>query len=280
MANLILICYKKNFHYFCEYINSINAYIPFDIYLYDENEGFKILKQMIKGYNKTIFVQFIPENVFTEYEKKNIYILNTEQMSTENYKNKLINQKNIIDYAIANINIMNRKDILYFPYGINNKEIVNKKKENDICFLGFPIEKLIKSKRRYEIIKRLNEKGVKFDIVSGFGDKRDEKLFKYKIMFNIHHHEDYQIFESIRCDRCIFNKIIVITEKSLCDEQNLLKDKMIVCDYDNLVDKIIEVSNNYDFYYHKLFDDYDEFIKKYDETLKSIYKNEMEKMNI
>ena len=61
------------------------------------------------------------------------------------------------------------------------------------------------------------------------------------------------INEQIRINRCIFNKMIVISEKGLDDELLYLKDYIIFCEYDKLVDKTIEVLNNYDEYYQKIY---------------------------
>ena len=63
---------------------------------------------------------------------------------------------------------------------------------------------------------------------------------------------NHKIFESIRCDRCIFNRMIVISDKKENMELYNLKDYMIFEDYDKIADKAIEVLNNYDMYYKKL----------------------------
>ena len=36
-------------------------------------------------------------------------------------------------------------------------------------------------------------------------------------LLNIHYNPSYSTFESIRCDRLIFNKVIIFSEKSLED---------------------------------------------------------------
>ena len=60
----------------------------------------------------------------------------------------------------------------------------------------------------------------------------------------------------MRCNRCIFNKVIVVTEKSI-DIDYELKDYIIECEYDKLVETTIEVLNNYKYYYNKLFANFD-----------------------
>lgn len=59
--------------------------------------------------------------------------------------------------------------------------------------------------------------------------------------------------------------MIVISEKSLIDDTFILKDFMIITDYHNLINQIIDVINNYDEYYNKLFNNFniDEINKHY-----------------
>lgn len=57
----------------------------------------------------------------------------------------------------------------------------------------------------------------------------------------------------MRCNRCILNKMIV-SEKS--DDDFELKDYMIECEYDEIVEMTNKVLENYDFYYNKLFENF------------------------
>ena len=52
----------------------------------------------------------------------------------------------------------------------------------------------------------------------------------------------------MRCDRWVLSGLLVVSENSLSDELLDLKDCLIIEPYDNLVDKIIDVINNYDVY--------------------------------
>ena len=99
---------------------------------------------------------------------------------------------------------------------------------------------------RQKIINELQNKGINIDIISGWKKERDEKLFTYKILLNLCNEKDYKIFESLRCDRCIFNKMIVISDKKDDMYSYYLKDYIIFEDYNKIADKAIEVLNNYD----------------------------------
>ena len=88
---------------------------------------------------------------------------------------------------------------------------------------------------------------------------------------NIHFGEDYTVFEEIRCNRCIFNKMIVISEKSVHMENYRLKKYMIECSIDEIPAMVETVLNDYDYYFNKLFLDFDleiEEHKKYFEKCK------------
>jgi hypothetical protein len=87
-----------------------------------------------------------------------------------------------------------------------------------------------------------------------WGNDRDNILFRSKILLNIHHKDkEYNILEEIRITRCIFNKIIVISEHSENEHLYPLHNYLIFCDYDKLADKAKEVVENYEEYYNKIY---------------------------
>jgi hypothetical protein len=125
------------------------------------------------------------------------------------------------------------------------------------------------------IINSLKKLGVQTNEIKGYDIERDNLLFRYKILLNIHYNETYNIFEQMRCNRCIFNKVIVITQKSINNDFEL-KEYIIESEYDNLVDTTINVINNYKYYYDKLFSNFDidkiskNYLKIADDTFNSI----------
>lgn len=231
--------------------------------------------------NNYIFIQDIPSYLLCIFDKKqNIYFLNIEQLSCkakfdrhmllyDNYQNI-----NIIDYSYANLtyynNFKNNKYVL--PYQINYSEIYNTNKQKDLCLIAdcFPINRQI-------IIDALKEKNITVDIISGFGKERDEELFKYKILLNISFQKDFNVFESIRCDRCVYNKMIVISDMKQNNEKHHLKDYVIFEEYENIPDKVVDVVNNYDYYYDKLFKNFD--IEQISQKINDISKELVEKLS-
>lgn len=259
--NIYIYCNNENLIYFVDYINSILVNYNDIVLILDYNE----LKKIINNINnnetnndKIIFIQCIPDLTDVSNIIDQIYVFNTEQLSREelfnNMKNYNTNGIKIIDYSKENINFFSllniKNNILYIPYLVNNNEIFNHEKIYDIAHVG------AESIYRNNIINNLQNSNIQINKIEGYYSDRDDLLFKYKILINIHYNENYKVFEQLRCNRCIFNKIIVITEKSI-DIDYELKDYIIECEYDKLVETAIDVINNYTFYYNKLFGNFD-----------------------
>ena len=65
--------------------------------------------------------------------------------------------------------------------------------------------------------------------------------------------------EMIRIVNLIINKVIIISQSSVYSELLFLKDFIIVCNNDDQIPNYInEVLNNYDYYFNKLYDNFDE----------------------
>ena len=249
--NIIYFLGENNVYmYFEDYINSFINKIPNSkLILYKTTNE-------IPEYNKNskfVFIQTIPDSILNNFieENKNVYLINTEQLTNQpdiEKINKLPKFIKIIDYSIGNLKYYN--NFIYHPkfieYQINMKEIYNFPKTNNICIMyGL-------SPYRKKIIDEIRAKNYQVDEISGWGQERDKKLFTYKILINISQTNNHKIMEPLRCNRCIFNKMIVISEKKEDEKYYSLKNYVIFEDYENLANKVIEVYNNYEFYYNKL----------------------------
>jgi hypothetical protein len=209
--------------------------------------------------NNYICIQDIPNNLL--HDKPNVYLFNIEQLSsTSKFNYHMLRYQNytnikIIDYSSSNMvyyNHFQHKKFL-LPYQLNVHEILNLNKEKNVCLIG---DDYIPPTRQY-IIDILKSKNIHVDIINGFGKTRDEKLFEYKIILNISYCKDFNIFESIRCDRCVYNKMIVISDIKQHIENHHLKDYVIFEDYENIPNKVADVITNYEYYYDKLFKNFD-----------------------
>lgn len=216
---------------------------------------------------------------YKKINKKNIYFLNLEQLTmdgTNTKYNVLIpvlnlvsshDKINLLDYSQGNISILNNKNIksTYLPYQVNYDEIFNYDKIYNfaVCCSW--------NSRIQHIFDNVSSKYPKCNSIGNpvkFGKDRDDILFKTKVLANIHHREfDYNILEEIRITRCILNKVIVVSEYSLEYEKYPLNKYVIFVNYDDMIDKIQDVIDNYEEYFNKIYNDFD--IKQIDIVLKS-----------
>jgi hypothetical protein len=266
-------CNSRIYKYFREYVESL-LFENDKIILYTENENIEISDDNISN----IFISYLPNLNYIKFKNLNnniinLFYLNTEQLTRYDVKcfiennlrvlinmSKLINNLkiNILDYSLQNIKIFNKlaflkefnlNEIYHIPYQYNEKEINklktfsnNIKKEYEFSFCG------IKSNYRNKILDELTKNNISNNIITNWYNERDLEICKSKVLLNIHYNKDYNIYESIRCDRWIFSGNLVLTENSFDDESNDLKDFMISTDYDNLVNKASKIMNNLNLY--------------------------------
>jgi hypothetical protein len=199
----------------------------------------------------------------------NIYYLNLEQLtinglnSNKNLLKDVINLRTntkelkLLDYSTSNISILDGYNIKseYIPYQVNYDEIYNYEKENDFVLCCTVNE------RKLNIFNELNKLYPKSKFIGDpplWGNLRDEYLFKSKLLINIHHQEkEYNILEEIRITRCILNKIIIISEPSVHSGKYPLNTFIIYEKYDNIIKKTKDILENYDFYYNKIYNNFD-----------------------
>jgi hypothetical protein len=245
---------RSIYRYFLEYLDAIIYWMKESDMICDlffqEDES---LYQKIESYDFIINVQTLLldvnkiKNVF-----KRVIIFNTEQ-NTRNtyYLEHILNMMKmgfkIMDYHLGNIELMNKmtnhqyKDkILYLPplYCPDDK-LYESKKSKDICFVGTLTD------YRQKLLKRLGKR-FNIDTIQDFGEIRDKNMSKYKILLNLHADPDYQVFETIRCYRCVFNKILVISQQKLIKENSEIESFCYFSNDDNLERTIDLILSNYD----------------------------------
>jgi hypothetical protein len=99
-----------------------------------------------------------------------------------------------------------------------------------------------------------------------FGQDRDDVLFKHKLLVNVHSKQELRTHEEMRTFRCVFNKMIVVTETSDDDHTNPLRNHMIIVDFEDIPKTVEKVLANYSEYYNRLFETPD--FEQAKETLK------------
>lgn len=196
-------------------INNSNTNIKSEILIFDK----KCINSDDYDENCIFIVPLIELNIFIKLinKKIKIYALNTEQLSRNNILKDVLqhlNNNKIFDYSISNTKYITND--YYLPYQINQYEFFNYDKIYDIAMINRK-QKFRRRDRIFDTIRKRCKRINKFPImsyISTFGKERDDLLFKHKILLNIHGRDNYNVFEEIRCNRCIINKIIVITENS------------------------------------------------------------------
>jgi len=247
-----------------EYVISISQKINAKI-IENRNEQITILKQIYSN-NKYIFIG-IRYTSYLKINYDNVYYVNLEPLtcngkySKYNFLNEvLLFNRNypkikLLDYSKENIEILKNYNIKskYLPYQVNYNEIKNYEKNDYDIVLCCSWNERIKN-----IFDRISTFSKSYPIGNPplWYNERDNILFRSKILINLHHREnDYNILQELRITRCILNKIIIISEKSLNNDLYYLSKYIIFCEYVDIVNKAKDVLNNYEYYYNKIYSD-------------------------
>lgn len=106
--------------------------------------------------------------------------------------------------------------------------------------------------RRANLWEKLQESELNCINILGWGAERDELLKRCKVIINVHHFECYNIFEQIRCDRLLFAKKIIISDKSVLTETYDMVDHVIWEDFEKIIPRAKEIVNNFEKYDNRL----------------------------
>jgi len=193
-----------------------------------------------------LFIQTVPPTI----HGTNVYLLNIEQLTRENYRNIIYNEiytnnRASCDYSIGNLMCVSNLKNNYLPYQYNPHEDYNLEKDRDVVFVGW-----CSGNRRLNILNKIPNI---LTLSTLWGKDRDMILFRHKILVNIHFDETYNVHEQIRTTRCVFNKMIVISERSIDDNTHPLRNHMLLVDYDDIPATVEKVIAEYDYYYNSLF---------------------------
>ena len=285
---LYITCIQAYYIFFEDYINSFENKLNFNKVIYPKNTISKKLLEISEKDKDYVFIilttRFMNNYNLHKFDSKKIFILNTEQLSNKTNLNNILNFTkrgfSIVDYSKENIIYNN--DSFYLPYQVNKGEIYNFEKINDVCYIGHPFGNYrinllneIKKKIKIKIIGEQTDPMFKNMWGNKWGVERDNVAFRYKILVNIHHDKNFLINEQMRINRCIFNKVIVISENGINNDLLYLKKYIIFVKYENLLDKVLEVLDNYEYYYNKLYNDFniDDINEYYIEEINKFKKN-------
>ena len=170
--------------------------------------------------------------------------------------NKLNNSDIIIDYSIPNIKncefinaFLNRH--IYIASSIYELNFI-KENRNILTLTTF-----INTNEPYrsKLLTDIHSKNIPHVNVNNCFEKNDlQNLYKNtKILINIHQTPHHHTFEELRVLPALELGVIVICEKSPLVELIPYHDYIIWSSYENILDKTIEVLNNYDYYHNLIF---------------------------
>ncbi len=248
----------------------IDKIVYFDITTFEEN----LLDSIdFNDYDKIFYsgnleiLKIITEKTKNNYEK--VYFMNIEQMSNEYYYKMIrtIDTKiNIIDYSEENIpyfeNIYNVS--LIVPYFKCKDDNELKNKDIDILSLkNNSYRDILLKNVESEFQNKYQDNEKKLNIIffdNIYGEARNNLYSRTKIYLNIHCSDNHKTMEMIRIVNLIMNKVIIISQKSVYSDLLFLKDYIIICNDDNqLYNYASEVLNNYDYYFNKIYSNFDEY---------------------
>lgn len=254
--------YILSIKYFIKkYYKNINVQIKyFDVNIFNEN---KFNLTDFTKYNKILYTGDLSffkklKNILNNDSYK-LYFINIEQLSHESYYTMfrtIDTDTNIIDYSEENIVYIKNTYNSYFlipPYyeyyniDINDKTI--------------DILSICNNSYREILIKNINiDQNYNIILLNEcYGNIRNDYFNKTKIYINIHGSEKHLTMELIRIVNLIFRKVIIISQNSVYHDILFLKKYILVHnDINSLNICATEILNNYEYYYHLIYDDFDE----------------------
>lgn len=255
-----VLCLRSAYHYFEDYVKgSVLPRLPnAEVKLFQHQAEFRHFH--FYEHNRYIFLQKIELKQYF-YQRKDftrclgefpssIYVLNTEHLSRRSVRLNLLRSypgAKLLDYSPANARLIQHSDQFagVVPCCVPQPE-QQPLKTHEVCMI-YPGP----SKRRLAVVDRLRNLGVAVTMVRGWGAKRDALVWKHKVLLNVSYREDYRIFESKRCHRCIANGMLVVSDRK--EEQgDEYYSRVLFSDYDKLPELVMQVLANYPRYYQQL----------------------------
>jgi hypothetical protein len=192
---------------------------------------------------------------------------------------ELINSDIVIDYSIPNIyniytsnqyNILFNKLIYISPTLFEYNFLNYNTKQRQINVLTTFIN--TNEPRRQKLLENIKLANIDHKNINNcFGNDELKNLYlSTKILINIHQTNDHHTFEELRVLPALLTGVIVISEVSPVNKLIPYNDLIIWTSYNNIIETINKVNNNYDYYYNKIF--------KSKDILSNLHKNNIEKI--
>ena len=169
---------------------------------------------------------------------KNTLFFNTEQLVTlseefnhQSYMNiRFLAQKGygFIDYSVHNVRVLESwgaPEVILMPLGyVPELDRLQKAKPiYDLLFYGG------RNQRRIEVLNQIRNAGVNFRYLNGvYGPDRDNFIEQSKVVLNLHLYPS-EIFELVRVNYLMHNKVCVLTELSASTKIEQELKELFVC---------------------------------------------------
>lgn len=185
----------------------------------------------------------------------------------------------VIEYSFTNIENIKSSGI-FDEYATKLRQVtpilydhkIEKGERTINCITSFSN---IYEERRYSLIKEIERRGIDSknvnDVFSGTGLK--DLYSETRILINIRQTNHHHTLEELRVLPALLNGVIVVCEDVPLRESVPYQDFVIWSDYSNILDKVQEVQDNYDFYWDSIFGNgrFDSAVEKMkQENIKSI----------
>lgn len=263
--NNVEIC-KLNYSTNRNYTNGITFRSFNDIYKYictlNNEIIFVTIREVINNIKKLVITE---DSIF--YKNK-IYFFNSEPYLPDKLcRDTLLIKKNItiINYYMGNKKTIDRivrkistNKSLFIPQLYSDKDNINKFINEEKCYdIGF-IFRPGKNNRRSKIVNQTKRITNNYIIINKWNDERDRLASKCKIIINLRNCDIIKDNrESLRIDRLINNKVIVVSEDIIYNKSQYTDKFIIYVKYDDIINKAKDILDNYDKYYSDIYSNYD-----------------------
>lgn len=267
----ILICeeqfYVKDYYLYIlsiiKYVinkNDLSINIILGNMIYDFNNNNKTIKINI-NYEHTLVkkggrgIENNTQPGVIQYNKDNNYLVRIVNL------NDHINSDIIIDYS--NPNIYNVKSSGYYN-DFSDKHIYISPSIYETIYINMENRKIsslttfinVNEPRRHKLLENIKNNNHFNNInINNCFDKNDiENLYRdTKVIINIHQTPHHDTFEELRCLPALQNGVIIVAEKSPLNHLIPYNELIIWCEYDDIINKVKDVLDNYEEYHSKIF---------------------------
>jgi hypothetical protein len=222
----------------------------------------------ITNSNKTITINFNLEHTLVKQggrDSKNAPIGIVNYDNSNNYLvridryHELIAADIIIDYSIPNIHNVKTSNLfqdfsdkhIYIASSIYNTYVC-KENRNISCLTTFINTN---EPRRLKLLDNINRRKIQHTNINNcFETEKLDNLYKNtKILINIHQTDHHDTFEELRVLPALQCGVIVVCENSPLNNLIPYNDYIIWANYDDILDTVHDIINNYDHYYDFIF---------------------------